>query len=264
MNIDLPFILVCAVLISGLIWLVDSLLFARSRRAQAAATNIPPKLPVVVDYCRSFFPLLLLVLVLRSFVFQPFRVPTGSLRPTIEPGDFIAVNMYRYGLRMPVTHYKLLNIYALQRGDLALFRWPTNPKVNFVKRVVGVPGDKISYINKVFYINDKEMTQTFVEDATDYNYAGGATWRVKKYTEDLDGVKHDIYVNPRVAAENFYNIVVPEGHYFMIGDNRDNSDDSRYWGFVPEKNIIGAASAVWFSWDDRNKKVRWERIFTGL
>ncbi len=263
MNINLPYILVTLILISGLIWLVDSVFLAKKRMAMLAAGQKDKK-PLVVDYAKSFFPLLIIVLIFRSFVIQPFKVPTGSLMPTIEPGDFIAVNMYKYGLRLPLTHTKILNVDPLHRGDIALFRWPTNPKINFIKRVIGLPGDHISYINKVLYINGKQATQVKLGNAIDHNCLNGPVCTVDKIQENLNGVNHDILINPAVPPHNFFDIVVPKGKYFMMGDNRDNSDDSRYWGFVPDQNIIGKAFGIWFSWDSITDRVRWDRIFTEL
>jgi signal peptidase I len=259
MNFDFPFILVCLTAVSGMVWLVDGLFFANKRQPQYAADG-KLKLPLLADYARSFFPVLLFVLIVRSFVLQPFRVTTGSLEPTVIPGDFLVVNMFKYGLRLPVWHTKIMKISEPKRGDIMLFRWPKDERQDFVKRVIGVPGDHISYINKVFYINGTEAKQTLVANATDTDDSGAISWPVKVYEEDLGGVKHKIYIRTDRPAEDFKDLVVPEGHYLMIGDNRDNSNDSRYWGFVPEKNIIGKALYVWLSWDNENHKVRWDRF----
>jgi len=259
MNFDFPFILVCLTAVSGLIWLVDSLFFARKRKPIYASDG-KLKLPLLVDYSRSFFPVLIFVLIIRSFLFQPFRVPTGSLEPTIMPGDFLVVNMFDYGLRLPVWHNKIMQIGEPKRGDIMLFRWPVNEHMDFIKRVLGVPGDRISYINKVFYINGVEAKQTPIGDATDSNEEGTDSWPVKVVEEDLNGIKHKIYLRPDKPAEDFKDLVVPKGHYLMVGDNRDSSNDGRYWGFVPENNIIGKALYVWLSWDSINHKFRWQRF----
>ena len=145
-----------------------------------------------------------------------------------------------------------------KRGDIIVFRWPPNPSVDFIKRVVGVPGDRISYIDKVLYINDKKIPQTFVQDANDED--DSQTWRVLKKQENLLGIKHDIYQNPSQPSSDFRDIVVPEGMYFAMGDNRDNSADSRFWGFVPQKNIVGKASLVWMSWDSQKHQIRFDRL----
>jgi len=263
MNIDFLLILVCAVLITGLITLVDWLFFAKKRLATNPAEK-KPKLPIVIDYSRSLFPLLLIVLLIRSFLFQPFKVPSGSLEPTIIPGDMLAVNMYQYGLRLPLTYKTILHISVPHPGDIMLFRWPPNYEINLIKRVIGVPGDHISYIHKVLYLNGKECKQTYVGDNTDSDSPSQIGWPVKKYEEDLNGVKHFIYINPARDDVDFYDLVVPPDHYFMMGDNRDNSDDSRYWGFVAEHDIIGKAYAIIFNWDSFTHAPRWERIFKKL
>jgi signal peptidase I len=239
MNIDLPFLLVFLVLASGLICLVDVLFFVKKRKALAFIAE-KDKMPLLVDYARSFFPLLLLVLVLRSFAFQLFKVPSGSLEPTVMPGDFIAVNMYKYGLRLPLVHKKILSLGKLKRGDIALFYYPVNPQLNFVKRVIGLPGDHISYINKEFIVNGQKFSQTFVGTATDSNSPEGPSWPVTVKEETIGNVIHKIYVRPDVIGEDFKDLVVPPNQYLMIGDNRDDSDDARYWGFVPDDYIIGA------------------------
>ncbi len=263
MNFDFPLILVCLTAVSGLVWLVDILFFARKRPVQYGADG-KLKLPLLVDYARSFFPVLLLVLIIRSFLFQPFRVPTGSLEPTIVPGDFLVVNMFDYGLRLPVWHTKIMNVGEPKRGDIMLFRWPVDQRIDFVKRVIGLPGDHISYIDKVFYINGVAAKQTPIDTATDTDESGTLSWPVQILEEDLGGIKHKIFIRPDRPAEDFKDMVVPPGHYLMVGDNRDSSNDSRYWGFVPENNIIGKALYVWLSWDGENHKIRWNRLGTKL
>jgi len=259
MTFDFPLILLVLTVFTGVITVVD-LVFAVFTKRSLKSTS------VTVEYARSFFPVLLLVLLIRSFAFQPYRVPTGSLEPTIMPGDFILVNQYDYGLRLPVWHTKFYKTGEPKVGQIGLFRFPVNPKVTFVKRVIGVPGDHISYINKVLYINGKKQPQVFIKEASDEE--GPFNIKVKLYEETLNGVKHDILVNPERPTLDFYNIVVPKGEYFMMGDNRDDSEDSRYWGFVPENDFIGKALFVWFSWnshtDSITKKIRWDRIGTSL
>lgn len=251
MNINFPLILVVAVLISGLVYVVDWAILAK-RRGEAPA-------PVWIEYPRSFFPILLTVLLIRSFLVEPFRIPTGSLEPTLLVGDFIAVNKYDYGLRLPVLDSKILPISEPKRGDIIVFHWPPNPSIDYIKRVVGVPGDKISYINKVLYINGQPMTQQ-AEGVSLQQDEYGNTWKVLKMQEDLAGVKHNIYLREDVQPQDFSDVVVPKGQYFAMGDNRDDSQDSRYWGFVPEGNLVGKAVAVWFSWNGITDSVRWHRI----
>jgi signal peptidase I len=263
MSFDFPLILLSLTLFSGVIALVDSIW----RRFSGVKYTKGCQKHWIIDYARSFFPVFLIVLLIRSFVVQPYRVPTGSLEPTIMPGDFILVNQYEYGLKLPVWGTKIVKLSEPKRGQIALFHFPVNHRITFVKRVVGVPGDRISYIDKVFYINGKKQSQKFVGWATD-RVGAGAPFRVKVYQENLGGVKHKIYIEPNRPATNFYNLKVPKGEYFMVGDNRDNSDDSRYWGFVKQKDFIGKALFVWLSWDSYAKswlhKIRWDRIGTGL
>ena len=267
MDFDFELFLTVLVIVSGLIAGFDWLFLSKKRQAKFLAqqteskTEKSLKLPWIIDYSRSFFPILLLVLIIRSFVIQPFRVPTGSLEPTVLPGDFIAVNQYAYGLRLPVLHTKIYDIGEPKRGDIVVFHYPPDPSVNYVKRVVGMPGDKIDYINKVLYINGKKMKQKTIGPNIDIEPETPIP--VIEKEEDLFGVKHRIFITPNRnegVNSNFYDIKVPKGHYFMLGDNRDNSLDSRVWGFVPEKNLIGKAFYVWLSWDSENTGFRWTHL----
>lgn len=260
MIIDFTFYLTLAVVITGVIALVDMIFWARKRRL----TNTKP--PVVIEYARSFFPVLLLVLIIRSFIFQPYRVPSSSLVPTILPGDFIAVKQYEYGLRLPVLNTKIVNVSEPKRGQIFLFRYPVNPSVTFVKRVIGVPGDHIEYKNKVLYINGVKAEQKLLEP-THYIDENGVYYTVNRIEENLDGVKHQIFVQPEGGETQDIDVVVPPGHYFAMGDNRDDSGDSRSWGFVPEENLIGQAFWIFMSWDgnaDGLDKIRWKRIGMGI
>ena len=243
-------ILVVLSLISGFIYLLD-LLFWAKRRA-------PGKKPsFIIEQSRSFFPVFFIVLLVRSFLIEPFRIPSGSLEPTLLVGDFVAVNKYAYGLRMPVLEKKVIAIANPTVGEIAVFRWPPAPNFDYIKRVIGVPGDKISYHNKVLSINGKEAKQKFVEYTIDES-SGNA---VSKYKEDLNGVVHDIFIRPDVPAMDF-DVVVPEGNYFMMGDNRDDSADSRFWGYVPDEYLRGKAFLVWMSWNGKTDNVRWSKIGT--
>jgi len=250
---NLALILLVLSVVSGVIYLLDVLFWAKHRDDNA-------KMPMVIEYSRSFFPIFFAVLLLRSFLIEPFRIPSGSLEPTLEVGDFVAVNKFAYGIRLPVWDKKVINIAEPKIGEIAVFRWPPEPSYDYIKRVIGVPGDKISYKNKVLTINGVEAKQTFIKYTTDSN--GGLTnWKVEKRQEDLNGVVHDIYVRPNVPAFDF-SIVVPEGYYFMMGDNRDDSSDSRFWGLVKEEYLRGKAFAVWMSWNSNTYSVRWSRIPT--
>jgi signal peptidase I len=265
MNFNFELILFYAVVISGVIALFDILFLAKKRRVAFAKKNQgmqpPPemRLPLIIDYARSFFPILLIVFLLRSFLYEPFRIPSGSLEPTLLTGDFILVNKYDYGVRLPVIHKKMFSLYEPQRGDIIVFRWPPNPSVDFIKRVIGLPGDHISYIDKTLYINGNKIPQEWLENTTNVDGSGDVL-QVAKKEENLLGVKHAIYQNPDRENDDLKDIVVPENMYFVMGDNRDDSADSRYWGFVPEKNIVGKANVVWMSWNSQNHAVRWKRM----
>lgn len=251
---DFSLLLVIAVVVSGAIYLLDVLVL-KKRRQQAVATQAAEadhapdtlerlkKQPWPVDYARSFFPVLLVVLVVRSFVVEPFQIPSGSMRPTLEIGDFILVNKFAYGLRLPVTHTPIMEGNDPTRGDVMVFRFPNEPSVNFIKRVVGLPGDRIRYEGKQLYVNDQAVTKTL----TDPSPIGAPD--LVRLEEQLDGERYSIYNNPGNPGARLRDVVVPEGHYFTMGDNRDHSNDSRYWGFVPEANIVGEAFAVWMHWD---------------
>jgi signal peptidase I len=215
--------------------------------------------PTLVGWAYSLFPIVFIVFVIRAFAFDQIIVPTGSLEPTIKPGELVVINMYRYGIRLPFGHHKLIKVDEPKRGDIVEFYWPVDPSRHFIKRVIGLPGDKISYVNKVLTINGKPAPQKVVGQTEDSN-DGMRFWPVDIRQEDLLGVKHQIYTIGERPAKDFKNLVVPKGMYFMMGDNRDDSDDSRFWGFVPEKYIIGKGLFVWMSWDKYQKRVRWSRI----
>lgn len=255
MNFSL--LLVVAVAVTGLVWLLDALWWRRNRQArlataEAGAGSVPledkarhklTKEPWPVDYARSFFPVLLVVLLLRSFLVEPFQIPSGSMRPTLEVGDFILVNKFTYGLRLPVVHTEIVDLGEPERGDVMVFRFPGEPSVNFIKRVVGLPGDRIRYEDKQLYVNGQPVAKELV-DANPASAPGE-----QRFEELMAGRVHTVYNNPRDPGPQVRELVVPEGHYFTMGDNRDHSNDSRYWGFVPEENIVGKAFAVWMHWD---------------
>ncbi|MEO8402851.1 MAG: signal peptidase I [Gammaproteobacteria bacterium] len=263
MNFNFELILFYATLICGVIALFDIIFLAPKRKA-ATPPNTQEKLPVIIDYARSFFPVLLLVFLLRSFLYEPFRIPSGSLEPTLLPGDFVLVNKFDYGIRLPVLHKKIIPVKELKRGDIFVFRYPPKPSIDYIKRVIGLPGDHISYIDKILSVNGKKIPQEFQKNASDQG-EDGSTWDVVQKQEDFFGVKHSIYQIANRANDDFKDIVVPPGMYFAMGDNRDDSADSRYWGFVPDQNIIGRASVIWMSWDSNANllhKIRWDRLGT--
>lgn len=255
MHFNFELILFYATLITGVISLFDIFVLAPRRKS----IDKEKKLPMIIDYSRSFFPILLLVFLLRSFLFEPFRIPSPSLEPTLLTGDFILVNKFSYGLRLPVLHYKVFSNNEPNRGDIMVFRWPPNPSVNFIKRVIGLPGDQISYINKELYINGQKIPQTFLNDSL-VEGENGMEWKALEKEEDLLGRKHKIYIDLAKDSRDYNYITVPPGMYFVMGDNRDDSADSRFWGFVPEENIVGKAILVWLSWDSNKTNVRWNRI----
>ncbi len=244
--------LVVMSVITGVLYALEVFYYAKKRPPEKKRGRI-------LEFGYGFFPIFIIVLLLRSFLGEPFRIPSGSLEPTLEVGDFVVVNKFSYGLRLPVAETKILPISEPKTGQIAVFRWPPDPSYDFIKRVIGVPGDKVEYRNKVLYINGKEMKQQFIEYTVDES--SGRT--VAKYQEDLAGTRHAIYRNPEAYSADF-SITVPPHHYFMMGDNRDDSADSRYWGFVPESNLRGKAAMVWLSWNGKTGSVRWSRIGTLL
>jgi signal peptidase I len=245
--VDFSLILVLATALAGLIWAADALLFGRSRSADARE-------PTVVEYARSFFPILLLVLLVRSFLFEPFRIPSSSMMPTLLVGDFIFVNKYVYGLRLPVINTKILEVGEPQRGDVIVFRLPSDPSTNYIKRLIGLPGDTIRYANQRLYINDQP-----VERVVKGIYSNDGQPDLLLSEEHLGGVRHDILLLPFPNDRGDGTFVVPQGHYFMMGDNRDNSQDSRYIGPIPEGNIVGRAVRIWMNWDFPGMP-KWGRI----
>lgn len=260
MNFDFPTLLVLLTFATGLLWLLDVLIFRRKRGKEA-------KEPMIFEVSRGFFPVFLIVLLLRSFLIEPFRIPSGSMMPTLLIGDFILVNKYVYGLRLPVLEKKILEVGEPQRGDVVVFRFPEDPRIDYIKRVVGLPGDRIDYRNKTVYVNGNPLAQTPVGV-----YEGaGAGDRFTGYlvgSENLGTRGHAVMIHPlapdlvpgcRILRDG--PVTVPEGHYFVMGDNRDNSNDSRCWGMVPEANLRGRAIAIWMNWDwQRSGVIDWGRI----
>lgn len=267
MHFDLEMILLVGTLLTGGVWLLDKLVL-RSARVESEAVSGDVAVakgdeddsePWYVEYSRSFFPVLLIVLVLRAFVAEPFRIPSGSMIPTLHIGDFILVNKFAYGLRMPVTHQKILSLGEPERGDVAVFRYPRNTKLDYIKRIVGLPGDRVAFKGKKVFINGKAPEyENLGEYKEQSDEQGGQYLQLR---EDFFGVEHSILINPdrgNVEGE----VVVPDGHYFVVGDNRDNSNDSRYWGFVPEENLVGRAMVIWMNWNFDKGQVDFGRIGT--
>ena len=250
--------------ITGAMSALDAFYFGKRRAAGA-------KEPWWIEYPKSFFPVILIVFLLRSFLVEPFKIPSGSMIPTLLVGDFILVNKYAYGIRLPVINKKIINLNEPERGDVMVFRYPEDPTVDYIKRVVGLPGDKVVYQNKRLTINDRE---TPLREAGDYLLREKIQY-LKQYTETLGKTEHPILLDTNESAalpyvkqfpqrENcIYNnsgfvCTVPPGHYFMMGDIRDSSSDSRVWGFVPEANIVGKAFFIWFNFSELRRFGRFQ------
>lgn len=244
-------ILFAATIITGLVWLLDRL-WLRRRRGESQPNSI-------IDFCVSLAPVILVVFVVRSFVVEPFRIPSGSMIPTLHIGDFILVDKFAYGLRCPVGNCRLLGDGTPKRGDVVVFTYPgTSPDdpnrgEDFIKRIVGVPGDHITYVDKVLSVNGKRVK--IVDDGT-YPMKDGL---YNRELETINGVTHSIIVNANVAPRDF-EFDVPAGQYFVMGDNRDGSYDSRYWGTVPDANLRGRAFFIWMSWVESKFRPDFSRI----
>lgn len=266
-DVDFSLVLVIATLLTGLYWLLYVAVTRRFRVALVAAVaqrgatlvaggkpvpafegasgtaapaaSAPTSQPALVEYAASFFPVLAVVLVLRSFLFEPFTIPSGSMLPTLEVGDYILVNKYAYGLRLPVLGTEIVPVGKPQRGDVMVFKYPENPRQNFIKRVIGVPGDRIRIANGRVHVNGRALPREAVE------FPGAGSWELY-FRETTGEVSHLIRQEEgREAASPQGEWEVPADSYFTMGDNRDNSRDSRYWGFVPDRYIVGKASYIW-------------------
>ena len=246
-SIDLEFILVLLIFVSFLF------IFLNKKNA-----NKKNKIFEWLNrQAKSFLPILLIVLFLRSFLAEPFRIPSGSMLPTLLIGDYILVNKYEYGIKLPITKTQVIEISKPQRGDVVVFRYPANEKINFIKRVIGIPGDKIEYIDKKVYVNDieyiknKKATHQYIDDF--------GREELDIFIESQDKKKYHI-LNDNMSPANDDEFEVPEKHYFVMGDNRDHSSDSRYWGFVPEENLVGEAFLIWMNFNSKNFSLKYNRI----
>ncbi|QAU34255.1 signal peptidase I [Janthinobacterium sp. 17J80-10] len=283
-------ILFVLTVLTGVIWFLDVFYLARQRRARAnaalaeydarnaklAADGVKPdtngraaleagllRQPTWIEYSGSFFPVIALVFVLRSFLYEPFKIPSSSMVPTLLVGDLILVNKYTYGIRLPVFNKKVIEVNDPKRGDVMVFKYPSDPSLDYIKRVVGVPGDKIVYQNKRLTVNGKALSYAPLADYLDEDRLSYS----RQFTEDLTGVAHRVLNDDGAPAfgsneRNFpgqelcrfnggdFACTVPPGNYFMMGDNRDNSLDSRYWGFVPDQNIVGKAFFIWMNFSN--------------
>jgi len=261
MHFDIELVLVLATLVCGLVWAADALVFARRRRranADRGRGDATPGQPTVVEYARSFFPVLLIVLVIRSFLGEPFRIPSQSMLPTLKVGDFIVVNKFAYGLRLPVVHTEFVDFDEPERGDVVVFRYPRDPSVDYIKRVVGLPGDQIAYYNRRLFVNGEPVPMERLGPYRPEEAAASAEPLIE-FRERLDGFAHSLLLDPNgQSAEGEF--VVPEGRYFVLGDNRDHSNDSRRWGYVPTSHLVGRAEMIWLHWDWSGGDFRWQRI----
>jgi signal peptidase I len=263
-------ILFVLVVITGIAWVADKLVFAPKRRAAGI-----DRMPLWLEYTASFFPVIFSVFFLRSFLFEPFKIPSGSMIPSLMIGDFILVNKYTYGVRLPVLNKKIIEMNAPQRGDVAVFRYPMDESVDYIKRVIALPGDVISYQDKRLSLNGQPLAYETKPDFLDPESLSYVKFYRETFPKEFGGYSYLILnhaerpgniFNPAIHqySENCqYNIsgvtcTVPPGHYFVMGDNRDNSADSRYWGFVPEANLVGKAFFVWMNLSDLKRIGRFE------
>lgn len=262
-------------LITGIIWLIDILLFARPRKLKLAAVEqqfqgvvladehkkeayetakaVAAKEPLAVEYAKSFFPVLFIVFFLRSFLVEPFQIPSGSMIPTLKIGDFILVNKFAYGLRVPVLNNVFIPVSKPQRGDVMVFFPPHQPQTYFIKRVIGLPGDTVRYTNNVLYLNGVEIKREFIKKEFPEwgSFCMHNRLQLTLAKENLNGREHIMQTCDQPSQLGIDGTwVVEEGHYFMMGDNRDNSGDSRAWGTVSEDAIVGKAFAVWMHWEE--------------
>ena len=253
------------ILFIGLIFSGGIVLWSHLKKSSQDKENSKDEKPgvvsIVVDYSRAFFPVILIVFVVRSFIAEPFRIPSGSMLPTLFIGDFILVDKFRYGIRLPIINFTLIPMSSPKRGEVMVFRYPHDNSTNFIKRVIGIPGDEIIYSDKQLYING-DVVALEKSDSYEINDSNDEKL-VVQFSEIIGDSKHSILTD-RSRGSRAMRISVPEDSYFVMGDNRDHSNDSRFWGFVPEENIVGRAFLVWFSWNSKDGGANWGRIGHGI
>ncbi|BBP43473.1 signal peptidase I [Thiosulfativibrio zosterae] len=255
MNFELILVIVTAV--TGMIYFVDKMVWKPKRDRSVTGE----KEPLLVEYSRSLFPVFIIVLALRSFVLEPFRIPSGSMYPTLEIGDFIVVNKFAYGVKLPVLQTKVIPVSLPERGDVIVFKFPKDPNVDYIKRVIGLPGDEITYVGRTLFVNGKVVNQKMLGA-----YVGQGSGKMMDGASqveetNIDQKTYQVLLDMDKSSLDMNTIKVPEDHYFVMGDNRDHSNDSRFWGFVPEENIKGQAFGIWMNWDDG---VHFNRIGRGI
>ncbi len=263
-SMDFAFVLFGGLVITGGVVLWDRLQRQKETGVQGkeAIGTESRTAGIVIEYARAFFPVILVVFVLRSFVVEPFRIPSGSMLPSLYVGDFILVSKFSYGIRLPLVNQKVLSIGTPQRGEVLVFRYPHDEKTNFIKRVVGLPGDIVDYKNKRLRINGN-VVDLKKADWQSANQSNQSDNQVRRFIEHLGESPHGILLDASLGTRDMTRIVVPPDHYFVMGDNRDHSNDSRFWGFVPEENIVGRAFFIWFSWDGKKNKYIWNDYIGG-
>ena len=240
-------LLMAATVITGLIYFLDILILKRIRQKKQ-------KPSLIVEYGKSFFPVLLAVFIIRSFIIEPFKIPSGSMMPTLIAGDFIVVNKFNYGIRLPVWNKILIAVGKPSRGDVFVFHYPKDPSIDYIKRAIGLPGDEIRYENKELFINGELINKIFHEEYS-YTFNDNDMMHAKEFIETLGDSRHSLLVHD-IPSEDF-KFNVPEGHYFAMGDNRDNSSDSRVWGFVPDVLLVGKAFFIWLNFSQFNRIGTW-------
>lgn len=256
---DFSLVLVLLTVAMGLVWALDALVL-KPRRAAASGAGEPSKEPALVEFSRSFFPIVLVVLLFRSFAYEPFRIPSSSMMPTLRVGDFIFVSKFSYGLRLPVLNTKILALGEPERGDVAVFRLPSDPATNYIKRIIGVPGDVVSMREKRLWINGEQVPLELHDERVDVE-CGGFWFSARPATETIGLNSHTIYLgDQRDRSSPFLNRPVPEGQYLVMGDNRDCSRDGRVIGYIPEGNLVGRAVRIWMNWDAEAGRPLWHRI----
>jgi signal peptidase I len=243
----------------GLVWALDALVL-KPRRTAASGDGEPSKEPALVEFSRSFFPIVLIVLLIRSFAYEPFRIPSSSMMPTLRVGDFIFVSKFSYGLRLPVVNTKILALGEPERGDVAVFRLPSDPATNYIKRIIGLPGDVVTMRDKRLWINGEPVQLELHDERVDIE-CGGFWISARPATETIGRHSHTIYLgDQRDRSSPFLNRPVPEGQYLVMGDNRDCSRDGRVIGYIPEGNLVGRAVRIWMNWDAEAGRPLWHRI----